>query len=91
MRKTERGKIMNKYESSGLESKHQQKYAANVQKNQKANKAKKSYNPLYPENDDVDGSANDKEIDALQDSPEPGQEENNDQEQQQYERDNPNK
>jgi hypothetical protein len=46
---------------------------------------------LYPENDDVDGSANDKEIDALQDSPEPGQEENNDQEQQQYERDNPNK
>lgn len=82
---------MNKYESSGLESKHQQKYASNVQKNQKANKAKKSYNPLYPEKDSVDGSANDKETDALQNSPEPGQEENNDREQQQYERDNPNK
>lgn len=54
---------MNKYESSGLEAKHQHKYASNVQKNQKVNREKGSYNPLYPESD---SAVSDKEMDAQQ-------------------------
>lgn len=82
---------MNKYESSGLESKHQQQYVANVKKNQRANKEKKSYNPLYPEKDGVEGPANNEASDTQQDSAESNQEENNDQKQQPYEPDNQNK
>jgi hypothetical protein len=82
---------MNKYESSGLESKHQQKYAENVQRNQRANREKKIYNPLYPEKNSVEGTTKDEECNVHHESSELNQEENNDQVQQPYEQDNKNK
>lgn len=48
---------MNKYESSGLESKHQQQYAEHIM--QKAAKARENYNPLYPEPDEADAATRD--------------------------------